>query len=405
MLQTDIAAIIAQINLVYKPLVSTLDDAAIDGLYGEHIKTFSQAVAGSDPLYWSEGEARILTVKESFDAVLSKMHDMEISIQNVSTTSSTTNLYTSLASSITAIEARTNQLRGDTFGGNYAFGSGPTLTYPLAQAIEAIGQQFSGWPGTGVTSWSSAFPTLSFSVALSDVTIDTTLNQSVVAGLSTSLSNIYGFVGMSAWNDTSTNYSAYGTLVDISNAQPLEQAVARLDINKLSKNAFAGSHTGFLIRTNSTTFTTLKVNTSAIVPPTVSNDSASNYGIGSRWYDTAAGFEYVCLSGSVGAAVWRKTSSAPDIETVDSDVNAIADGREYLMDTTTSTFKVFLPATATEGDSFRLLHGGGLLSVHSVEVRDHGDTVTLWTFNTDDVGAEVRYLRGAWRFKIETWDS
>ncbi len=48
-----------------------------------------------------------------------------------------------------------------------------------------------------------------------------------------------------------------------------------------------------------------KVSTAA---PTVSSDVTIGYGPGSRWYDTTNSKEYVCLSGTAGAAVWKLTS-------------------------------------------------------------------------------------------------
>jgi len=43
--------------------------------------------------------------------------------------------------------------------------------------------------------------------------------------------------------------------------------------------------------------------------PTVNDDSGDGYSAGSRWIDTAADKEYVCLDATVGAAVWTETTS------------------------------------------------------------------------------------------------
>lgn len=52
----------------------------------------------------------------------------------------------------------------------------------------------------------------------------------------------------------------------------------------------------------------LKVNLTANVAPTVNADSGAGYSIGSRWVDTVADKEYVCLDVTVGAAVWKETT-------------------------------------------------------------------------------------------------
>lgn len=49
-------------------------------------------------------------------------------------------------------------------------------------------------------------------------------------------------------------------------------------------------------------------NLAAAVAPTVNEDSGDGYSIGSRWIDTTADKEYVCLDASVGAAVWTETT-------------------------------------------------------------------------------------------------
>jgi len=53
-----------------------------------------------------------------------------------------------------------------------------------------------------------------------------------------------------------------------------------------------------------------KNNDSAAVAPTVNDDSGDGYSIGSRWLNTTADKEYVCLDATVGAAVWVETTAA-----------------------------------------------------------------------------------------------
>jgi len=66
---------------------------------------------------------------------------------------------------------------------------------------------------------------------------------------------------------------------------------------------FSGSE-GFMRKTGSGTYTMIKSNMSAVVPPTVNDDTGDGYAIGSRWIDTSGDIEYVCTDPSSGAAVW-----------------------------------------------------------------------------------------------------
>ncbi|XHR27154.1 MAG: type II secretion system protein J [Chthoniobacteraceae bacterium] len=51
--------------------------------------------------------------------------------------------------------------------------------------------------------------------------------------------------------------------------------------------------------------TTARNNLSAASAPTLSSDQAQGYAPGSRWYDTASGRGYYCVSAAKGAAVWN----------------------------------------------------------------------------------------------------
>jgi len=53
-------------------------------------------------------------------------------------------------------------------------------------------------------------------------------------------------------------------------------------------------------------------NYTATTNPTVNDDSADGYGVGSFWLNQTSGGVYVCFSASVGAAVWRNPAS-PEI--------------------------------------------------------------------------------------------
>jgi hypothetical protein len=45
-------------------------------------------------------------------------------------------------------------------------------------------------------------------------------------------------------------------------------------------------------------------NLAATTDPLVTNDSSQNYSVGSQWINTTAGRSWMCMSASVGAAVW-----------------------------------------------------------------------------------------------------
>lgn len=52
-----------------------------------------------------------------------------------------------------------------------------------------------------------------------------------------------------------------------------------------------------------------KLNLAATVSPTITDDSSQGYSVGSRWANTLTHTEYVCIDASVGAAVWRLTTT------------------------------------------------------------------------------------------------
>jgi hypothetical protein len=92
---------------------------------------------------------------------------------------------------------------------------------------------------------------------------------------------------------------AKGDLIAASAADtPARLAVAA---NGASLRAASGQATGLEWQLN---------NLAAAVAPTVNEDSGDGYSVGSRWIDTTADKEYVCLDASVGAAVWTETTGA-----------------------------------------------------------------------------------------------
>ena len=54
--------------------------------------------------------------------------------------------------------------------------------------------------------------------------------------------------------------------------------------------------------------TTPKNNFAALSAPTAKDDETKGYQVGSRWINTSAGTEHVCLNPTAGRAVWKKTT-------------------------------------------------------------------------------------------------
>lgn len=63
------------------------------------------------------------------------------------------------------------------------------------------------------------------------------------------------------------------------------------------------------VQIKSGTTTVVKTNIAASGAPTTTDDSAAGYAVGSRWVDTTADKEYVCLDATATAAVWTETTS------------------------------------------------------------------------------------------------
>ena len=405
LVEEDIAKVYAQVNNVYYPVLSVLNDDAINGLFADYVQTYSAATTDSLDIYWSQSAARALSIKETFDVMLSRVIEIDNRLTSLAMSVNNSTDLSSLQSDVSQLTNRVSQLSADTFEGNYAWtgSSSGALTYSVIQAVEALGTFFAGWPGLGVTSFSNTFPTLSLTVLLSTITLDTTIASSTITDLDTWLANIYSYTGMGSGVVGSPTYSAHGTLVDVSDGQPLDQAVGILDDQKLSRTQFAGTHSGLLARTGTNAWTVIRYRIAATVPPTVTNDAASDYSVGSRWFDITADEEYVCLDNTVGAAVWKNTTNIVPVITTITSQTTTERWKEYILDVSGGAFNVLVPASPTEGDAIKLHPGNGSLASNNVNVRDNGDTTNLYTLNVDDTGVEMRYLNGSWKFKGEVW--
>jgi len=168
-------------------------------------------------------------------------------------------------------------------------------------------------------------------------------------------------------------------------------------------------------------YAAIKVNLTATSDPTVNDDAASGYAIGSRWFNGTADKEFVCLDATVGAAVWKDTTAgaAGGISNVVEDTTPQLGGN---LDTQTFTVDgrdVGTDGTKLDGietaadvtDATNVAAAGALMTDGSAEMSgdvvfsekaDHGSTPTagkgyLWVKNTspstiiftDDTGADT----------------
>lgn len=86
---------------------------------------------------------------------------------------------------------------------------------------------------------------------------------------------------------------------------PITTGVVPHERGGLEKDVSAGD--GFVeIKSGATTI--IKSNLAATVAPAASDDSGLGYQIGSRWIDTSADAEYICLDATAAAAVWAETT-------------------------------------------------------------------------------------------------
>lgn len=107
-----------------------------------------------------------------------------------------------------------------------------------------------------------------------------------------------------AYNDAAvTKLAGIETAADVTDATNVAAAGAVMDSD------FSGGE-GFMRKTGAGAYEVIKSNIGAATAPTVNEDSGDGYAVGSRWLDTTADKEYVCLDATVGAAVWTETTGA-----------------------------------------------------------------------------------------------
>lgn len=234
--KADIARLVAQHNLVLYPILSSLrsgptyDDVVEYGIEGRTVTTFGAATSGSAPCYWNATLKAPASIKETIDYLITEISRLENFIAAFKATTAYDD--SSILGTIYCLQFNDNQIVLDTFGSDYSLDCDGTtdLSYPLARHIYEIGTQLiNGFPSMGL-SFTGTYPALSFDVLLSQITIDTTLPNTVITGLPVNLAAIAAFTGMDNLNDFTPDYSPYGGPLNwIADGMPLEEAIASLD--------------------------------------------------------------------------------------------------------------------------------------------------------------------------------
>ena len=78
---------------------------------------------------------------------------------------------------------------------------------------------------------------------------------------------------------------------------------------------------GLLRKTGAGAYEAMKTNLSASADPGATDDSAAGYAVGSRWINTTADKEFVCLDATAAAAVWTETTQTGSVGEVNTGSN------------------------------------------------------------------------------------
>ena len=84
--------------------------------------------------------------------------------------------------------------------------------------------------------------------------------------------------------------------------------LAANNLSDLADTSTARANLGVAVGSDVSAY--IKENFSATAAPLATDDSGSNYAIGSRWFDITNDKEYVCLDASVSTAVWLETTAS-----------------------------------------------------------------------------------------------
>lgn len=137
--------------------------------------------------------------------------------------------------------------------------------------------------------------------------------------------------------------------------------------------------------------TWLRNNFSAVTGPVSTDDSASGYGIGSLWIDTASKMVYTCADASVSNAVWVTWSSEEGSTNPVTSTNFVGDG---------VTTDFVLPEVPVSKHSLLISLNG--IRQHTDAYSFSGTTLTFSGPPADQTGIEVVYLRAGGSGTVQT---
>ncbi len=86
-----------------------------------------------------------------------------------------------------------------------------------------------------------------------------------------------------------------------------------LQSNALLDGDFAGTYTAHMRRTGAGAYVALKDNLTATTDPGATDDSASDYGVGSLWINVTADRIHRCVNAGVGVAIWLVVAELPNV--------------------------------------------------------------------------------------------
>lgn len=101
-----------------------------------------------------------------------------------------------------------------------------------------------------------------------------------------------------------TKLDGIEALANVTDAANVAAAGAVMDSD------FTGSYAGQMTRTGAGAYVAVKHNLAATGAPTATDDSASDYAVGSDWIDTTNDNTYRCVDATASAAVWVQTNGA-----------------------------------------------------------------------------------------------
>lgn len=84
-----------------------------------------------------------------------------------------------------------------------------------------------------------------------------------------------------------------------------------LGVNRGGTGQTSLSMGSWLVGNGTNPITQIKNNMNANTAPGVTDDSDSGYSVGSNWIDISVYDHYICLSATVGVAIWKKTNILP----------------------------------------------------------------------------------------------